>query len=113
MAFVVTARVGPRVERASFASLDEALDEIAARTQTTGPGRAGSARSVLGREYAPEAQVAGRFELRGPGGVRGGVDLRGDGSAVAFTGRLRRREVSPDGRETAVQALRRALSAPG
>ena len=53
-------------------------------------------------------QVAGRFELRGPG-VRGGVDLRGDGSAEAYTGRIRKAVVPREGHETAVQALTRAL----
>lgn len=63
---------------------------------------------MLGREYAPDRQVAGRFELRGPG-ARGGIDLRGDGSAEAFTGRIRKRPVERADGETAVEALARAL----
>ena len=66
-------------------------------------------REVLGREYAPETQVAGRFELRGPR-ARGGIDVRGDGSAEAFTGRIVKRPVERDDGETAVQALTRAIS---
>ena len=65
---------------------------------------------MLGREYAPGGQVSGRFELRGPG-ARGGVDVRGDGSAEAFTGWVRKAVVVPEGRETAVQALGRVLRA--
>ena len=49
------------------------------------------------------------IHLRGPG-VRAGVDVRGDGTAMAFTGKLRRREVERRKRETAYEALRRALS---
>jgi hypothetical protein len=106
--FVVTARVGSQVRRERHATLDEALDAIAG--YVGGVGRA-PARTALGRAYEPSAQVAGRFELRGPRGLRAGVDVRGDGSAVAYTGWIRKRPIEPEGRETAVQALRRALSA--
>jgi hypothetical protein len=66
---------------------------------------------VLGREYDAVRLVAGRFELRGPGGLRGGVDVRGDGSAEAYTGRVRKQLVAREHGETAVQALWRALRA--
>jgi hypothetical protein len=41
--------------------------------------------------------------------VRGGVDVRGDGSAEAFRGRIRKHVVAREPGETAVDALRRAL----
>jgi hypothetical protein len=101
----VTARVGPKVEKERFASLDDALEALAARIG--GVDRV-AGRRVLGREYEAVRQVAGRFELRGPG-MRGGVDVRGDGSAEAWTGRLRRRLVEARGSEDAYAALRRVL----
>jgi hypothetical protein len=65
--------------------------------------------SVLGREFDAVAQVAARAELAGPR-VRAGVDLRGDGSTEAWTGRWRRRLVAAQRGESAYDALRRALS---
>jgi hypothetical protein len=63
------------------------------------------------RRYEPVQQVVGRIELRGPGRIRAGIDVRGDGSAEAFTGRVRRRVVQQRGDESPYQALRRELSA--
>ena len=61
------------------------------------------------RRYEPGDLVAARAELRGPG-VRAGFDVRGDGTAEAWTGRLGRRVVAQEGGETPYAALRRALS---
>lgn len=66
------------------------------------------------REFAPMAQVAIRAEVSGPGRllrtVLGGIDVRGDGSTEAYTGRVRRRLVQPQSGETVYQALRRVLT---
>lgn len=70
-------------------------------------GRRGT-RSFLGREFQPGQQVAARAEVRGPG-LRAGVDVRGDGSSEAWTGRLGRRLVAQDRGEDAFAALRRAV----
>ena len=61
------------------------------------------------RSFEPHEQVVARLEVSGPRRLRGGVDIRGDGSAHPYTGRLRRRDVAVKRRENAYAALRRAL----
>ena len=71
-------------------------------------GEAGrETRSFLGREFTPAQQVSARAELRGPRGLRAGIDVRGDGSAEAWTGRIVRRLVEQEPGEDAYAALRR------
>jgi len=60
--------------------------------------------------FEPAQQVVARLELAGPARVHAGVDLHGDGSLQAFTGRLRRRPIDSLERESAIAALRRELS---
>lgn len=108
----LTVRVTGRVERERFGSLDDALDAIEARgrelqrTARSGPIDT----KVLGR-YEPAQLVAARLELAGPRGVRAGVDVRGDGSAAAYKGWVRRQAMEERGAESCYDALRRILSA--
>jgi hypothetical protein len=107
----VVVRSGPRVARLEAGSLDAALRliEQEARVLAHGPGR--EAVELRYKTYEPGQQVAHRLELTGPGGVRAGIDVRGDGSVQAWTGRWRRRLVEPDGDESPYAALRRTLAA--
>ncbi len=106
--FRVTVRNGPKVTRHDAGTLSEALDlvEESGRAAQAGPGRA--AVDLRIRRFEPVQQVAARIELRG-GGRRAGVDVRGDGSAEAWTGRLRRQVVAEEAGEDAYAALRRVL----
>jgi hypothetical protein len=92
---VLTERIRGKVSRRRFADLDAALVALERRgyeleAQADGSGR-----------------VVGRLELD----VKAGVDIRGDGTAVPYTGRIRRREIERVRGESAYDALRRILSA--
>jgi hypothetical protein len=105
----LTVRDGPRVGRERFRELDTALDALEARGRELERSADGKpVNSPLGRTYEPVQVVAARVELKGPR-VRAGVDVRGDGSAEAFTGRVRRRLVTQRDGESAYDALRREL----
>ena len=109
----LTVRAGPKVERSHFATLDEALSALEDQADALAPEARRDEVRFFRRRIEPVSQVAARLEVAGPGGwrptVRGGVDLRGDGSAEAFTGRVRRTIVEQHRGESAAGALRRAL----
>jgi hypothetical protein len=112
--WTLTVRVGPKVRRERFDAPGPALDALQARLDELRPGARLDTTRVLSREYTPAEQVAARAELRGPrrvSAVRGGADVRGDGSVEAWTGWVRRRPVEARDDETQVQALRRELRA--
>jgi hypothetical protein len=109
MPFTLTIRHGAKVTRERYSDLAAALRAVEEtgleleRTTHTRP-RGGT----LIRRIEPVHQVVARLELSG-GGLRAGVDVRGDGSSEAFTGRVRRRLIEQRRRESAYAALRRTL----
>jgi hypothetical protein len=109
--YTLTSRVRGKVEHERFDELGEALRALERRGHAL-QGRADA--DVVGgslmRRFEPEDQVTARLELSGPGRLRIGVDVRGDGSAVPFTGRLLRKTVERADGESAYDALRRAVA---
>ena len=90
-------RHGPRVDRAAFADLDSAVAELERRAEAIRAKGPLEGVSML-RDFEPAERVHARLEISSGGLLRrrdAGVDVRGDGSLVAFTGGVRRRELAP------------------
>jgi hypothetical protein len=109
MAHRVVVRSGPKIERHDAGSLDAALDLIEGRARALAGATRRAPVDLRVRTFEPVQQVAHRLELRG--GVRAGIDVRGDGSVEAWTGRIRRQVVTQEPGESAYAALRRTLEA--
>jgi hypothetical protein len=107
----LTARVGARVERLRFDGLDPALDALEARAKNLSKEAPREPRDIRIKRYEPVQQVFARLELAGPQrllpSVRVGIDVRGDGSAEAYRGRVRRTLIEQAKGETPYVALRR------
>jgi hypothetical protein len=109
--YTVIARSGAKVRKQRHDGLDAALAAVERISDELADGaHARPAGGTLIRRLEPVQQVVGRVELRGPARLRAGVDVRGDGSIEAYTGRVRRRLVEQGRRESAVDALRRVLA---
>jgi hypothetical protein len=108
--FTVTVRRRGKVTRERHERRGDALDAMESmgrefeRESHTRPEGGGMMRKI-----EPAKQVVGRIELSGPGRLRAGVDVGGDGSSEAFTGRMRRELVEQRRGESAYQALRRVV----
>jgi hypothetical protein len=113
-AWTLTSRAGSLVEREHLETLEAALDALARSVAELAPEASREEVQFMRRRIEPQRQVAARVEIAGPrgrrGSVRGGVDLRGDGSAEAFTGRVRRTVIECRRGESAADALRRVLA---
>jgi hypothetical protein len=109
----LTVRDGPEVAHERFPTLPAALDALEQRVAALAERPAREAVDLKVRRIEPVAQVIARAEISGPQRllprVRAGVDVRGDGSAEAWTGLLGRRVIDQLDGEPAVAALRRAL----
>src|SRR5437764_14029496 len=109
-AYRLKVRAGSKVERSRHGELDDALRELEERVVALQRSSKGRTIDLKVRRFDPVQQVTARLELSGPGGLRVGVDLRGDGSAEGWTGSLRRRLIEQRRGESALAALRRSLA---
>jgi hypothetical protein len=110
MAFVVTERSGGRVRRSRHPALADALYAVTARAAELAEAAPAAARGGrMTRRFEPVHQVVARVELAGPRRIRAGLDVRGDGSTEAFTGRMRKQLVVQRAGESAEGALARVL----
>jgi hypothetical protein len=110
-AYRVTVRRRGGTQRERHATLQGALEALEAHLDALTTTERRGTESVLSRDYEPVRQVTARGELAGPARLRAGVDLRGDGSTEAYTGRWRKQVVERRAGETAYDALRRVLAA--
>jgi hypothetical protein len=108
--YTITVRKKAKVERERAHDLEGALELVETRgRELSAEARVPSAGGTLVRRFEPVQQVFGRLELAGPNRLRAGVDVRGDGSVEAFTGRIRRTLVRQQEHESAYDALRRVI----
>ena len=107
--WTLTVRHGPRVRRERFDDLETAIGAMRSRAEEIrAEGPLGSISAF--REYDSEVRVAGRVELSTGGWLRGadaGIDVKGDGSFVAYTGGIRKTPL--DDAPDPFEAVRRAL----
>ena len=100
-----------KVRKLRCSALTDALDVLEREGRELEAGADGRPEGgTLIRRLEPVQIVVARLELSGPGRLRAGVDVRGDGSSEAFTGRLRRSVVEQRGGESSYDALRRELT---
>ena len=108
-AYRLKVRAGSKVERSRHDDLDAALQALEARAGELQRSARGRPIDLKVRRFDPVQQVSARLELSGPGRLRAGVDVRGDGSVESWTGGLRRELVEQLGGESAFDALRRTV----
>lgn len=92
----LTVRHGPDVTRERFDDLDAALEAARRRAQAISAEGPLKPASML-RTFDASSQVHARLEISGKGLLRpptAGVDVRGDGRLVAFSGSVAREELT-------------------
>ena len=107
--YSLTLRSGPSVAHERFDDLDSGLRRLGDWVAEQSAGTRRETVNLGVRRFTPVQQVAARGELAGPRRLRGGIDVRGDGSCEAYTGRWRRRVVEAREGESLRAALERAL----
>jgi len=109
----LTVRHGSDVDHESFADLGDAVARMRERAlaiRAEGPVR--PVQSL--RDFEPRDQVHARLQLSGGRLLRksvAGVDVRGDGTFVPFSGGVVREELDPTHHDTPFELVRETLEA--
>lgn len=113
MAYRLLVRTSGKVETHETATLADGVALLESEVRAAGRGDRPAAVDLRYRRFDPGDQVAARIELSGPGRwrprVRVGVDVRGDGTLQAWSGRVGRTPLEPAEGESAFDALRRRV----
>jgi hypothetical protein len=107
----VTVRHASKVGREKFDSLGEAIDDARRRVEEVRRDGGLPAISAF-REHPPGQRVEARIEISGPGFFRsreGGIDVMGNGHAIAYTGAIRKETIEADTLDEAFARLQEAL----
>lgn len=115
VAWKLTVRAGPKVQKSRYDGLDQALEALEGRARELAEDVSPHAIDVKVRRFEPADQIAARLELAGPErlmpSVRAGLDVHGDGSTEAYLGRVKREVVGRGRGEKSYRALRKAVTA--
>ena len=115
MSWRVTVRHGSAVTREKLPALDDAI--AYARECVDGIRREDRLPPVsMLRDFSPSEQVQARIEISGPGLLRkpeAGIDVMGDGHAIAYSGAIRKQTIEADTLDDAFGRLRDTLSGDG
>jgi hypothetical protein len=108
----VTVRRGSKVGREKFATLDEAIAE--ARRRVAEVQQDGGLPTISAfRTHTPGQRVNARIEITGPGLIHhpeGGIDVMGDGHAIAYTGAIRKETIDAGTLDEAFDRLKSVLN---
>lgn len=108
--FTLTLRREGGTEKQPFDSLESGLDALEMEARAFANTERRGSRTVLKRTYDASQLVPLRVSVTGRR-VNAGVDVRGDGTAEAWTGRWSRTVVAQQAGESPYAALRRVLGA--
>jgi hypothetical protein len=100
------------VGREKFATLDDAIADARRRVDEIRREGGLPAISVF-RKHTPGQRVHARIEISGPGLIRspeGGIDVMGDGHAIAYTGAIRKETIEANSLDDGFERLRDALA---
>lgn len=113
--YTLKVRDGARTMREGFDSRPQLLEAAGRHAEDLAAAAANKPVKTPLRDYDPIDQVVGRVEISKKGhrpllGEHAGIDVRGDGSMEAWSGRLSRNVIEQSPGETVLGALKRGFA---